>query len=114
MYSISDLEAAKAERQIWHDRIANYSGNNPNKHDSSRNAAQAKVEVIEHYLKEAGVIPFSDQELLEREIDILFPDAKSKEIIDFKGSRYQRRFSPAETSRSGNVKRWDKSWVLLP
>jgi hypothetical protein len=114
VYSLADLEAAKAERQAWDDRWESYSGNNPNKYHSQRNAAQAKVEFIESYLKATGVVPLSDQEVLERELDRLFPEAKSKEIVELQGERYQRRFSTAEKSRSGNVKRWNKFWVLVP
>ncbi|MGY1426517.1 hypothetical protein [Lysobacter sp. A289] len=114
MYSFADLEAAKADRKSWEDRWDNYSGNNPNKYNSQRKAAQAKVEAIESHLKASGAVPLSAQEVLEKELDSMFPDATSKEIVEFQGTRYQRRFSPAEKSRGGAVTRWDKSWVAVP
>lgn len=114
MYSLADLEAAKAERKAWEDRWVNYSGNNPDKYHSQRNAAQAKVEEVESYLKATGVIPLSDHEALEQALNRLFPNASSKDVVEFRGARYQCRFSPAEMSRSGNVKRWRKHWMVLP
>ena len=114
MYTIADLEKAKAERSAIEARWDNYSGNNPNKFHSERNAAQAKVEIIEAHLKASGDIPLSEHEILERDLDRLFPEARSKEIVEHQGIRYQRRFSPAERSRSGNVTRWHKSWVPGP
>lgn len=114
MYTIADLEKAKTERSAIEARWDNYSGNNPNKFHSQRNAAQAKVEIIEAHLKASGDIPLSDHEILEKELDHLFPEAASKGIVEHQGVRYQRRFSPAEHSRSGNVTRWHKSWVVVP
>ena len=61
-----------------------------------------------------GAIPLTGNEIIEKELDRLFPDAESKEIVEHQGVRYQRRFSPAERSRRGNVTRWDKSWVAVP
>lgn len=113
MYTIADLEKAKAERTSIEARWDNYSGNNPNKLHSERKAAQAKVGAIEVHLKASGEIPLSDHEILEQELDRCFPEAKSKEIVEHQGIQYQRRFSPAEKSRAGNVTRWHKSWVAV-
>jgi len=114
MYSLADLEAAKAEWKSWEDRWDSYSGNNPDKYHSQREMAQAKVRAIEQYLKSAGALPLSEQEVLERDLERLFPNAKSKDVIEHRGIRYQRRFSPAARSRKGSVTRWDKSWVAIP
>ena len=114
MYTLADLEQAKAERSLIEARWDNYSGNNPNKFQSERRAAQAKVEIIEAHLKVTGAIPRTDHEILEQELDRLYPDAKSKEIVEHRGVRYERRFSPAERSRRGNVVRWHKAWVAVP
>ncbi|WP_407353298.1 hypothetical protein [Luteimonas sp. R10] len=69
MYTIADLEKAKAERETIEARWDNYSGNNPNKFHSDRNAANAKVDLIEAHLKSSGGIPLSEHEILERELD---------------------------------------------
>ena len=114
MYTIADLEKAKAERSAVEARWDNYSGNNPNKFHSERNAAQAKVEIIETQLKASGDIPLSEHEIIERDLDTHFPDARSKDIVEYQGTRYQRCFSPAEQSRKGNVTRWHKSWSVVP
>ncbi|WP_160330878.1 hypothetical protein [Xanthomonas massiliensis] len=113
LYTIPDLEKAKTEREAIEARWDNYSGNNPNKFHSDRNAAKAKVDLIEAHLKCSGDIPLSEHEIVERELDHLFPEARSKEVVEHKGVRYQRRFTPAEHSRSGNVTRWHKSWVAV-
>lgn len=113
MYTNADLKKANAERASIETRWKNYSGNNPNKFHSERKAAQAKVEAIEAHLKASGEIPFSEHEILERELDRRFPEAKSKEIVEHQGIQYQRRFSPADKSRAGNVTRWHKSWVAV-
>lgn len=114
LYTIADLEKAKAERASIETRWENYSGNNPNKFHSERKAARAEVETIEAHLKASGKIPLSEHEVLDRELDRFFPEAKSKEIVEHQGIHYQRRFSPAEKSRAGNVTRWHKSWIAVP
>lgn len=113
MYTLADLEQAKAERRAVEARWDNYSGNNPNKFHSERNDAQAKVDKIEAHLKATGVIPLTEHEAIERELDRLYPNAKNKEIVEHCGVRYERRFSPAERSRRGNVLRWHKAWVAV-
>lgn len=112
MYTMADLEAARAELKGWTEAFANDSSNNPNKYQSQIKSARMKVRMIEEALKAAGTIPLTDQERLERDLDKLFPSAQSKAIVEHGGKRYQRRFYPAEKSRSGKtVQVWDKSWV---
>ena len=113
-YSIADLDRAKAERARVREAWSNYSGSNPNKYHSELNDTQRRVEIIEDALKAAGILPLSEQEILERELDRRFPDAASKTIVEHEGARYQRRFTPAEKSRRGNVMRWRMHWVRLP
>jgi hypothetical protein len=44
----------------------------------------------------------------------IFPDAKSKQVVDFRGKRYRRTFFPLEMSRSGKtVIEWGKGWEQI-
>jgi hypothetical protein len=66
---------------------------------------------IERYLKDLGVLELTDKEKLEKELDRAFPDAQSKEVVEYNGKKYMRRFFPIEKSRSRKtVKEWGKSW----
>ena len=115
MYTIEDLERARAELKSWSDRFANYSGNNPNKYQADIKAARQKVRMIEDDLKARGVLPLTEQEQLEKELDEAFPNAQSRQIVEYRGKRYQRKFFPLEKSRSGKtVTAWGKKWVEVP
>jgi hypothetical protein len=111
MYTIEDYEEARAELRRWDERWANYSGNNPDKYQADLKAARKKVRYIELYLKDAGILPLTEQELLERHLDTAFPKARSKEVVEFNGKKNCRRFFPMEMSRSRKtVTEWGKSW----
>lgn len=112
-YTLEDLEQARAELRAHSDRFDRYSGNNPNKYRSDIDMARMQVELIESSLKASGVLPKSEQELLEERIDAAFPKARSKDIIEFEGRKYQLRFWPKRKSRSGQVKEWAHGWELL-
>lgn len=111
MYSLEDLEKAKASLRGWEDRFDRYSGNNPNKYQSDIRAIRRQVRMITDALKFAGVLPLTEKEQLEKELDSEFPSAKSKQIVEHRGRKYQRCFWPTETSRSGkNVTAWGCGW----
>ena len=113
-YTLEDLEQARAELQKHSDRFDRYSGNNPNKYRSDIDMAKMNVEVIVSSLKASGVLPKSEQELLDERIDAAFPKARSKDIVEYEGRKYQLRFWPKRKSRSGKtVKEWDRWWELL-
>lgn len=112
MYTLEGYEKAKADLKELTDLFDRYSGNNPDKYQADIKMARSKLRIIEAYLKEAGTLSSTNQERLERELDKAFPDASSKQIVEFKGKRYQRRFFPLEKSRSRKtVREWGKSWV---
>jgi len=114
MYSLDDLEKAKVELQKWDDSFANDSSNNPNKHESQRKSARAKVRLITEALKTSGLIKLSTKEQTEKELDAAFPNARSNEIVDLNGVKYQRKFFPLEKSRSRkSVTVWGKTWEKL-
>lgn len=45
------------------------------------------------------------------ELNTRFPRARSKEVVEHQGARYERKFVPAERSERGEVLRWNASWV---
>ena len=111
MYTLEDYKKAKTELDRWNDAFDNYSGNNPDKYQADIKAAARKVREIEQYLKDVGILELTEKEKLERELDRAFPNAKSKEIVQYKGKKYIRRFFPIERSRSRKtVMEWGKSW----
>lgn len=113
-YTLEDLEKAKAELDAADNAWANSSSNNPNKGEARRKAAREMVRYIESELKRTGQIELTPKEKLEAELDRLFPDAKSKEVVEYEGKRYMRRFTPLEKSRSrATVTVWGKSWEPL-
>jgi hypothetical protein len=115
IYTLEDLRAAQAELDSLNRRSDNYSGNNPDKYRTSIGEAGAKVRAIEAELKRTGLLERSPQEQLEHELDVAFPKAASKQVVEFNGKRYMRRFTPRRRSLSGKtVKEWTGSWEAVP
>lgn len=113
-YTLQDLEKAQSELMRITDKIANDSSNNPNKYESDRKSKAREVLLIEGQLKTYGVIEMTDEEKLTKQLDELFPDARSKQIITHNGKKYQKCFSPAEMSRSRkNVMAWNSWWKAV-
>lgn len=112
MYTKEDLERARAELKDWQDRFNRYSGNNPEKYQSDIRTARRKVREIEEALKASGELPLSEQEKFAAMLDKAFPNARSREVVEYEGRKYQRRFYPLEKSRSGKtVTEWGKGWI---
>lgn len=111
MYTLEDYEKTKVEYASWVKKWDNYSGNNPDKYQADIRAAARELRRIEQYLKDAGLLERTEKEKLERELDRMFPDAQSKEVVEYNGKEYQRRYWPLEKSRSGKtVNKWGRSW----
>lgn len=111
---LEKLHEAREQLALANRRWENYDGNNPNKYQASIADARAEVHRLETLCKEQGLIELSEEEVLWARIDVAFPDAPSRQIVEFEGVCYQRRFSPVSTSRSGKtVKGWRASWVRL-
>lgn len=109
-----DLEHARKDLQEWQDRFDRYSGNNPDKYQTDIRAARRRVREIEDALKASGELPLSDAERLSAALDKAFPDAKSRDIVEYQGRKFQRRFYPLEKSRSRKtVTEWGREWVEL-
>lgn len=114
MYTLKDYEDAKAELARWNDRWDNYSGNNPNKYKTDIKNAERNVREIEQHLKDAGILVLTENEKLEKELDLAFPNAENKETVEYNGKKYRRRFLPLEKSRSRkSVTKWGKYWELV-
>lgn len=115
MYSLDDLEAAKNELNRWNDAFANDRSNNPNKYEAQRRDAGIKVRQIENDLKNQGILQKSENELLNEQLDRLYPNVKSKTIVSYNGKAYQVRYFPLVRSRSRkNVKEWGHEWIEMP
>ena len=110
-YTTEDYAAAKARLERLTDQMASYSGNNPNKHRADVAAARATLHQIETDLKARGVLPRTSDEERDALLDSAFPNAQSKEVVEWQGRRYVRRFSPVSKSLSGKtVNEWHKFW----
>ena len=77
------------------------------------NQAKSKLAEIIAYLRANGTMPKTRHELLEERLDLLYPEAVSREIVDYEGQRYQRRFTPLKRGKGGGVVKWEKSWLPI-
>lgn len=114
MYSLDDLVQAKAELEHWNNAFANDSSNNPNKYQAQRRDAGSKVRRITEILKDSGVIEKTEVEKLNDELDRLYPNARSKSIVNYNGNKYQIKYFSVVVSRSRKtVKEWGHKWVAV-
>jgi hypothetical protein len=108
--SLNDLEEARSRLEQAHERFARSSGMSTRKYPAEINEAAAEVRALERALKQTGVLPRSDHELLEEKLDAAFPAAASGDVITHDGKRYMRRFFAVRTSPRGRVLAWGRSW----
>jgi hypothetical protein len=115
MHTLDDHAAAKTRLEALVRSSDNYDGNNPDKYRALIADARVSVHALEVDLKNRGLLARSPKEELEFRLNLAFPSAGSKQIVDFEGKRYMCRFSPLAKSLSGKtVKGWAKSWDELP
>lgn len=108
---IGELAEARRHLARVEQRWDNYMGNNPEKYSGALSHWSGEVQRLERALKKDGVLPTTDEEKLEFELDRMFPRARSREVVELRGKKYRRRFAPAEFSRSRKtVTRWNKWW----
>lgn len=113
-FSLANLEDAKAHLSHLQERDSMDTSGNPDKYHTRIREARERVDEIEAALKKSGVLPYSEQELLDARIDELFPKARSKDIVEYEGSRYQLKFTPKTKSRSGkSVYSWYRRWQKI-
>lgn len=115
MYSLDDLAIAQQKFDYWADLWSKeYLENKPNIYDAEAKKASEHLREVEEYLKLNGIIPFTDDKLAQNPLNELYPSAKSREIVTYNGTRYQKRFFPKKRSESGKtVKEWYSTWVNL-
>lgn len=105
-----DLDFAREELRRKTDQFQNDDGTTS---DLDIRLASKKVKMIEDDLKRTIVLGI-DKETLHAELDRLFPDAKSKEIVEHDGRRYQRRFYPLTRSIPAvRYSKWEGTWEDL-
>jgi hypothetical protein len=109
--TLKDLEVAENRLERAHDALARSSTPHTNAHQTSMSEAAAEVRAIERDLKQAGILPRSDHEVLESKLDAAYPDAAASDIVRHEGRRYTRRFFPVRKTSRGKVLEWGRSWV---
>jgi hypothetical protein len=116
LYTLEDLE--RAERDLREGDNGRH--NNHGRTRRNHMMAMEQVSSIRQQLIRRGLLkpvpprPVTEKELLEKELDKAFPNARSKQIVRYKGTKYQRRFRPLDTSRSGKtVFEWRGYWVEI-
>jgi hypothetical protein len=113
MYTLEGLKEAEEDLKRWQESYGE-SGNSPDQYKGRINAARSLIRRITRVLKQNGTLPRTPQEQLDSELDAKFPKARSKDIVEHNGQRYQLRFTPAIMSRSRKtVREWDHTWKLL-
>lgn len=114
MYSLEELASARLALTAAQEKFDRYSGNNPDKYRSEIESAKLRVHSIEETLKESGALPRSATEERYAELDKAFPKARSKQVVEWQGKKFIRRFTPASKSLSGKtVRAWDKYWEAV-
>ena len=114
MHTIDDLQAAKAELERLQELDSADTSGNPEKYHTRIASARQRVYVIEKALKSAGALLRTAHEEIEFKLDKAYPAARSRDIVELEGMRFQRRFRPLTKSRSGKtVTSWDAYWTKL-
>lgn len=113
-YTLDDLAKADARYAEAKRRVDDYDGNNPNRGRAELRQAGAYLTMVTLHLQATGLLPkpeLTEKQKLEQALNEAFPNAASKEIVEYQGKRYQRRFAPAQMSRSRkSVMQWSKWW----
>jgi hypothetical protein len=115
-YTTTDLEDVKQ-------RMENYMGpNNPKAQSRAYAEFGRQIKEIQEYLISTGELKkevssereLSEAELMNKKLDELYPNAKSKTIVWHEGQRYQIKYYPHNTSNSGKtVYEWRHSWTRV-
>lgn len=61
--------------------------------------ASSKIRLIEESLKSSGILERTQQEKLERELDVIFPNARSREVGVCQDSCHIKLLSSLTTTR---------------
>lgn len=110
---LDQLEAARKALSDLDSRFENYDGNNPDKYVVPRQRAREHLAAVERACKAAGVLPLTEHEAREQRLDQAFPKVANRQVVEFEGSHFQRRFMKATVSRAGNPTSWTPYWAEL-
>ncbi|KVL93083.1 hypothetical protein [Burkholderia stagnalis] len=111
MYTVDDLERARAALASAERRLDDYDGNNPNKHRTAVAEAREHAYTVERALKRARLISLTPHDELELALDEKYPSARSKTTAEYEGKRYIKTFHAGARSVSGGVRFWIESWI---
>ncbi|WP_295929789.1 hypothetical protein [uncultured Xanthomonas sp.] len=113
-YTLDDHVKAKEALELLRSKRSNDSGNNPNKFRTEIETAKARLLDIESTLKEAGILQRTATEQRDHLLDKAFPEARSREVVEWQGKRFMKRYTAASKSLSGKtVYRWNTHWEEL-
>jgi hypothetical protein len=110
---LARLHVAIEERDALRARYDAYEGNNPDRHRVPLQRAQETVDRLERSCRRLGLLPGSEHDVLEAELDAEFPKAENGQIVQARGRWYQRRFSVGSVSRNRNPTSWVARWDEL-
>ena len=80
--------------------------------DDYMQVAIKKAEIVA-CLKNQKLLPISQVEVIHAELNALHSRARTRSVVEYQGSNYERRFLPLKLSKSGkNVQKWAKVWLL--
>ena len=87
---------------------------NPNKFRADIERARATLIAIELSLKEDGTLQRTPEEDRDAQLDLAFPNAQSKEVVNWQGKHFMKCFTPTSKSLSGKtVFGWKPYWKEL-
>lgn len=113
-YTLNDHAKAVQELARLHEKWENYSGNNPHKFRADIETAKATLARVERALKDIGVLSRTAQEERDATLDKAYPNALSRQIVQWEGQRFQKRYTSLATSLSGKtVRAWKGFWLPL-
>lgn len=111
IYTLEDYIAAKAALDSLNAKWGKHSGNNPDKFRADIEAARVTLHSIETELKANGLLARTPTEERDASLDAAFPNAKSREVVEWHGKKYMRRSTPMSKSLSGKtVNAWRSYW----
>lgn len=103
--SLEQLESLKAER----DRLepGNRSGGNPNKNVAHIHQLNRKIAAMTDRLKEAGILPYSAEEVLKNTLDMATPGRRKGCCVAFEGQWYVVRYTHRDPDK---FPAWQHVW----
>jgi hypothetical protein len=98
-YTLDDMAAAQAAVEAAEQRTENTRHNNPNRGRADLRHARLELSPIVMDLRQRGIIPTPEPTAKQRRDHALnkaFPNAQSREEVDYEGERYRQRFIKGE------------------